>query len=49
MQLELAQCNYMEEQEPFAYNPTLAEPTAHLLKALLSEALEWGRSTYAGA
>ncbi|GGC05322.1 N-formylglutamate deformylase [Marinobacterium zhoushanense] len=49
VQLELAQCNYMEEREPFAYDPTLAKPTARLLKALLSETLEWGRSTYAGA
>lgn len=46
VQLELAQCNYMEEFEPFCYRPDLAEPTQEVLKELLEGMLAWGRASH---
>lgn len=43
VQLELTQCRYMEEQEPFGYREDLAEPTRGVLRALLEAMLAWGR------
>jgi formiminoglutamase len=46
VQLELAQCTYMDETEPFGFRQDLAEPTRQLLRKLLQEALVWGHSHY---
>lgn len=46
VQLELGQCTYMEEFEPFRYRPDLAEPTRVVLKALLQGLLAWGEKRY---
>jgi formiminoglutamase len=46
VQLELGQCTYMEEFEPFRYRPDLAEPTRVVLKALLQGLLAWGEERY---
>jgi len=46
VQLELAQCTYMNETEPFAYREDLARPTREVLGRLLSAALDWGRARY---
>ena len=43
VQLELAQCTYMEEFEPFNYREDLAAPTRVVLKQLLARIIEWGR------
>lgn len=43
VQLELVQCRYMEEQEPFRYREDLARPTRGVLRALLEAMLAWGR------
>ncbi|GAB3372625.1 N-formylglutamate amidohydrolase [Azotobacter armeniacus] len=43
VQLELTQCRYMEEQEPFRYREDLAGPTRGVLCALLEAMLAWGR------
>ncbi len=45
MQLELGQCTYMEEFEPFRYRPELAEPTQVVLKELLQGLLALGEAT----
>ncbi|SDG61601.1 formiminoglutamase [Pseudomonas benzenivorans] len=46
VQLELAQCTYMEEQLPFDYREDLAEPTQLVLRQLLQAMLDWGRERY---
>lgn len=46
VQLELAQCTYMEEQVPFDYRADLAEPTQEVLRDLLQAMLAWGRERY---
>jgi len=46
VQLELGQCTYMEEFEPFRYRPDLAEPTQVVLKELLQGLLAWGQKHY---
>lgn len=46
VQLELAQCNYMDEQAPFAYREDLATPTAAVLRKMLETFLAWGRERY---
>ena len=47
VQLELAQCTYMEEFEPFNYRQDLAAPTQVVLKQLLARIIEWGQQRYA--
>jgi len=42
VQLELAQCTYMDEQAPFAYREDLAAPTRQVLRQLLETLLAWG-------
>lgn len=42
VQLELAQCTYMDEQPPFAYREDLAAPTRQVLRQLLETLLAWG-------
>lgn len=46
IQLELAQCNYMDESEPYPYLETKAQPLQKLLKEILSEILLWGEKNY---
>ncbi len=46
VQLELCQCTYMEEFEPFNYRDDLAKPTRVVLKELLQGLLAWGREYY---
>jgi len=46
VQLELGQCTYMEEFEPFRYRPDLAAPTQVVLKELLQGLLAWGQQRY---
>jgi formiminoglutamase len=46
VQLELAQCTYMDEVEPFAYREDLASPTREVLHRLLACTLDWGRARY---
>ncbi|MNL71307.1 N-formylglutamate amidohydrolase [compost metagenome] len=46
VQLELAQCTYMDEQVPFDYREDLAVPTQVVLRRLLQAMLEWGRQRY---
>ena len=46
VQLELGQCTYMEEFEPFNYRSDLEEPTRVVLKELLQGLLAWGREHY---
>ena len=46
VQLELGQCTYMEEFEPFNYRSDWAEPTRVVLKELLQGLLAWGRERY---
>ncbi|MDD1130679.1 N-formylglutamate deformylase [Pseudomonas shahriarae] len=43
VQLELGQCTYMEEFEPFRYRQDLAEPTRVVLRQLLEGFLAWGQ------
>ncbi|WP_171524367.1 N-formylglutamate amidohydrolase, partial [Acinetobacter baumannii] len=47
VQLELAQCTYMDEQAPFAYRADLAEATRAVIRELLESLLAWGRERYA--
>jgi formiminoglutamase len=47
VQLEMGQCTYMEEFEPFRYRPDLAAPTQVVLKELLQGVLAWGQKHYA--
>jgi len=46
VQLELAQCNYMEEIEPYPYAPQKAEPLQAVLKQMLGGMLHWGEQVY---
>lgn len=46
VQLELAQCTYMNEQVPFDYREDLAVPTQAVLRRLLQGMLEWGSKRY---
>jgi len=46
VQLELAQCNYMDETEPFPYVEAKAEQLQVLLKQLIGNMLDWGKETY---
>ncbi|WP_207260751.1 N-formylglutamate deformylase [Pseudomonas sp. GW101-3H06] len=46
VQLELGQCTYMEEFEPFRYRADLAGPTRVVLKELLQGLLAWGKKHY---
>ncbi|WPC05537.1 N-formylglutamate deformylase [Pseudomonas benzenivorans] len=48
VQLELAQCNYMDEQPPYAYRSDLAAPTRAVIRDLLETLLAWGRERYGG-
>ena len=43
VQLELAQCNYMQEQVPFDYLPERAEPLQTVLKSLIALLVDWGK------
>ena len=44
VQLELAQCAYMEEYEPFHFREDLAAPTRQVLRKLLQTMLDWGQA-----
>ncbi|MBT8765709.1 N-formylglutamate deformylase [Metapseudomonas boanensis] len=46
VQLELAQCTYMDEQVPFDYREDLAVPTQTVLRQMLLAMLDWGRERY---
>jgi N-formylglutamate deformylase len=46
VQLELAQCRYMEEHEPFSYREDLAEPTQRAIQAMLQSLIAWGQERY---
>lgn len=46
VQLELAQCTYMDEAPPFGYREDRATPTQDVLRQLLEAALVWGRERY---
>ena len=41
VQLELAQCNYMEEQPPFTYLPERAARLRALLRQLMQRIIDW--------
>jgi N-formylglutamate deformylase len=41
VQMELAQCNYMDEAAPFTYQPQRAEPLVQTLQGMLQTALSW--------
>jgi N-formylglutamate deformylase len=43
IQLEMAQCLYMNEAAPFDYRPDLAGQVQPLLRELLEAAVEWVR------
>jgi N-formylglutamate deformylase len=44
IQLEMAQCLYMDEAAPFGYRPDLAGQVQPLLRELLGAAVEWVRA-----
>jgi N-formylglutamate deformylase len=44
IQLEMAQCLYMDEAPPFGYRPDLAGQVQPLLRALLGGAVDWVRT-----
>jgi N-formylglutamate deformylase len=44
IQLEMAQCLYMNESAPFDYRPDLAGQIQPLLRELLGAAVEWVRT-----
>jgi len=46
VQLELVQCSYMNETEPFAYREDLAAPTQQVLRQLLETLLAWGHERH---
>lgn len=46
VQLELAQCTYMDEVAPFTYREALARPTRQVLEQLLRTLLAWGEERY---
>jgi N-formylglutamate deformylase len=43
IQLEMAQCLYMDEAAPFGYRPDLAAEVQPLLRELLEAAVQWVR------
>lgn len=47
VQLELAQCIYMDEQAPFTYLPDRAGQAQVVLRGLLEAFLAWGQERYA--
>ncbi|WP_213875636.1 N-formylglutamate deformylase [Pseudomonas sp. dw_358] len=47
VQLELAQCRYMEEVEPFPYREDLATPTQAVIQQMLDTFVAWGKERYA--
>lgn len=49
VQLELAQCRYMEEFEPFSYREDLAAPTQGVIRQLLEAFVAWGQERYRSA
>ncbi len=44
IQLEMCQCLYMDEQDPFTYRPALADEVRPLLRDLLTAAAAWARA-----
>lgn len=46
VQLELAQCTYMDETRPFAYREDRATSVQRVIERLLGETLTWGRERY---
>ncbi|UGQ45748.1 N-formylglutamate deformylase [Massilia endophytica] len=44
IQLEMCQCTYMDETEPFAYRPDLAEQVQPLLRRMTQAAADWARA-----
>jgi N-formylglutamate amidohydrolase len=44
IQLELAQCTYMEEALPYGFDEDKAEQVRPVLRALVSGMLEWAAS-----
>jgi N-formylglutamate deformylase len=46
IQLELAQCTYMDETPPYGYRADLAEPARAVLSQLLETLLHWGKTHY---
>ena len=44
IQLEMCQCLYMDESEPFAYRPDLAAQVQPLLRKLTAAAVDWARA-----
>ncbi|QLC74821.1 N-formylglutamate deformylase [Pseudomonas sp. LPB0260] len=46
IQLELAQCTYMDEAPPYGYRTDLAEPVRVVLRRLLEAQLHWGKTHY---
>jgi N-formylglutamate deformylase len=46
LQLELAQCNYMDECVPFPYHPERAAKLQLLLRSILETMLKWGKMHY---
>ena len=41
IQLEMAQCIYMDEAAPYAYRPDLAQQVQPLLQHMLAAAVNW--------
>lgn len=46
IQLELAQCTYMDEVQPYSYRAELAESVRVVLRQLLEAQLHWGKLHY---
>lgn len=46
VQLELAQCTYMDERRPFAYREDRAGAVQKVIERLLGETLAWGHERY---
>ena len=46
VQLELAQCNYMDEKAPFPYVAAKAEQLQGVLKPMISAMLQWGQTQH---
>ncbi|MFP8965935.1 N-formylglutamate deformylase [Pokkaliibacter sp. CJK22405] len=46
VQLELSQCNYMDEDYPFAFDEEVAGPTRERIQALLDTMLRWAQGHY---
>jgi N-formylglutamate deformylase len=49
LQLELAQITYMQEQPPFAFEPSIAEQVSPLLQGLIAALLRWAQGQQATA